>query len=68
MDSTAMPLLYLCRRRANLLRSALEALRHVSSHQGYCSMAAQRLDGVMQILGYIESEIEKEARDGRDSD
>jgi len=64
-DPAAKPLLTLCRRRASLLRSALEALRCVSGHQGYCSMAEQRLDGVVQNLGYIEAELDKEARDGR---
>ena len=68
MDATAKPLLYLCHRRAVLLRRALEALRHVCGHQGYSAMAESRLDGVMQILGYIETELDKEARDGRDSD
>ena len=68
MDATAKPLLHLCRMRAVLLRSALEALRCVSGHQGYCGMAEQRLDGVMQILGYIEAVLDREARDGRDSD
>ena len=68
MDETAKPLLQLCRRRAILLRRALEAFKHVSDHIGYCNMAESRIDGVLQILGYIESEMKEEGDDGRDSD
>lgn len=68
MDETAKPLLQLCRSRAILLLRTLEALRHVSDHIGYCNMAESRIDGVLQLLGYIESEMEKEGADGRDSD
>ena len=68
MDETAKPLLQLCSQRAILLRRTLEALRHVSDHIGYCNMAESRIDGVLQILGYIESEMKEEGDDGRDSD
>ena len=67
MDETAKPLLQLCRRRAILLRRALESL----AQQVPCTRWALRsMDNLDRELKSIEWDIEwKEKRnDGRDSE
>lgn len=71
MDATALPLLYLCRRRAYLLRTALQALAPATTapetHSHATSMAMDKID---LLLCLIESGLkaQKEREDGRYSD
>ncbi len=72
MDATATPLLHLCRRRAYLLRRAMEALVPCTSNTcGSLRRITMTLDDVDAFLASIEKEIDrfkKEATDGLDSD
>ena len=61
---TATALLYLCRRRAYLLRKALEALETPLSGGNW---ACRALDAVDRELDSIERELEAQ-KSGRDSD
>ncbi len=70
-DATAKPLLYLCRRRAYLLRRTLEALAPATTApetHGHAANAA--MDKVDFLLSLIENGLkaQKEREDGRDSD
>ena len=70
-DPTAKPLLQLCRRRAVLLRRALEAVTAATpapATRGY--QASNAMDAVDRLLGIIEHDFKarKELEDGRDSD
>lgn len=64
MDATAKPLLYLCRRRAFLLRKALEALETPLSGGNW---ACKALDAVVRELDSIERELERQ-KSGRNSE
>ena len=62
MDSTAKALLELCRQRASLLRSALEALVESVPSAQWCAWARHVVDAV-------EAEINAQEEDyGRDSE
>ena len=67
MDATAMPLLYLCRRRAFLLRKALEALE---TPLPYGNRGCRAMNAVDRELDAIEQDIERQEAqtDGSDSD
>lgn len=66
-DATAMPLLYQCRRRAYLLRRALEA---IETPLPGGSWACRAMDAVDREIDSIERAIkQREAqKNGRDSD
>ena len=64
MDATTLPLLYLCRRRAFLLRRALEALETPLPGGNW---ACRAMDAVDRELDSIERELEAQ-KSGRDND
>ena len=72
MDATAKPLLYLCRRRAYLLRRALNALVPCTSNPcGALRRSMLAMDQVDAFLVSVEKEFdkaEKEVADGQHSD
>ena len=69
MNKTAMAAIQICRERAGSLRTALKALGSVVDSNNYYVLALPKIDSIVQLLGYIEEDLlEKEARDGRDSE
>ena len=71
IDATAKPLLYLCRRRAYLLRTALEALVPVSTAPVSLGRRVEAdMDSVERTINAVESLLESQKEDarGRDSD
>ena len=67
MDSTAKPLLQLCRQRAIFLRRALEALEASAPRAHWCTWA---MDAVDRELDALKKEFEwrEELNDGQHGD
>lgn len=71
MEATAKPLLQLCRRRACLLRTALEALRaNAPEYRLLVDAIKLAMNDVDNLLMAVNKQLsgEKEGADGRDSD